>query len=204
MMTDNSLIFLSKNGSEIEPCKKEAFRYMNCKADYKSEELEKLYDECLNEYKKAASYKAVYRCADITQSAEEITDFGFCNISSTSLYKNMSDCRSAIVFAATAGAGVDRLLLRYSKISPAHAVVVSCIASSAIEVWCDEINDRINEKYITKPRFSPGYGGVSLEYQKDVLAFLDAERKIGITLNDALMMTPVKSVTAFIGIKEKK
>ena len=46
-MTDNSLIFLSKNGSEIEPCKKEAFRYMNCKADYKSEELEKLYEECL-------------------------------------------------------------------------------------------------------------------------------------------------------------
>ena len=46
-MTDNSLIFLSKSGSEIEPVKKEAFRYMNCKADYKDEELEKLYEECL-------------------------------------------------------------------------------------------------------------------------------------------------------------
>lgn len=203
-MIGNSLIFLSKNGDEIEPCKKEAFRYMNCKADYKDEELEKLYEECLTEYKKVASYKAVYRLADITQSAEDTTNFGFCSISNSSLCKNMSGCSSAVVFAATAGAGVDRLLLRYSKISPAHAVVASCIASSAIEVWCDEINDRINEIYITKPRFSPGYGGVSLEYQKDVLSFLDAERKIGITLNNALMMNPVKSVTAFIGIKEKK
>ena len=203
-MTDNSLIFLSKNGSEIEPCKKEAFRYMNCKADYKDEELEKLYEECLAEYKKVASYKAVYRLTDITQSAEDTTDFGFCSISNSSIYKNMSGCRSGVVFAVTAGAGVDRLLLRYSKISPARAVVVNCIASSAIEVWCDEINDKINEMYITNPRFSPGYGGVSLEYQKDVLSFLDAERKIGITLNNALMMNPIKSVTAFIGIKEKK
>ncbi len=203
-MTDNSLIFLSKSGSEIEPLKKEAFRYMNCKADYKNEELEKLYEECLTEYKKVASYKAVYKMTNVIQNIDSITDFGFCSISSGALNKNMSGCSSAVVFAATAGAGVDRLLLRYSKVSPARAVVASCIASSAIEVWCDEINGKINEIYKTKPRFSPGYGGVSLEYQKDLLSFLDAERKIGITLNDALMMNPVKSVTAFIGIKEKK
>ena len=202
-MTDNSLIFLSKNGDEIEPCKKEALRYMGCK-DNNIGDLEAVYEECLKEYKKVASYKAVYRFTDITQSADDTTDLGFCRISNDALYKNLSGCKSACVFAVTSGVGVDRLIMRYSKTSPAHAVITDCIASSAIEVWCDELNSAISSQYDTKPRFSPGYGGVSLEYQKDVLSFLDAERKMGITLNASLMMSPIKSVTAFIGIKEIK
>ena len=202
-MTDNSLIFLSKNGDEIEPDKKEALRYMGCR-DNNIGDLEAVYEECLQEYKKVASYKAVYRFTDIMQSADNTTDMRFCKISNDALYKNLSGCESAAVFAATAGVGVDRLIMRYSKTSPAHAVVTSCIASSAIEVWCDEVNGLISEQYVTKPRFSPGYGGMSLEYQKDVLSFLDAERKIGITLSDALMMIPAKSVTAFVGIIKNK
>ncbi len=202
MMTDNTIMFLSKNGDGIEPDKKEAFRYMGCRCDCCDEVLEKLYEKYKEEYKKAASYKAVIRKVDIALKDGNIVDFGFCKIQNENLYKNMSGCESAYVFAATAGIGADRLIMRYNKISPAEAMICDCIASSAIEVWCDEINDKVNELYKTKPRFSPGYGGVSLEYQKDVLSFLDAERKIGITLNDALMMQPVKSVTAFIGICE--
>lgn len=202
-MTDNTLIFLSKNGDEIEPDKKEAFRYMGCVSD-NTYELEAVYEECLREYKKVASYKAVYKLCDIAQCDNSAIDFGFCSIQNDALYKNLSYCGKSAVFAATAGVGVDRLILRYSKTSPSHAVVVSAIASSAIEVWCDEINGEINKIYKTKPRFSPGYGGVSLSYQKDVLSFLDATRKIGITLNDAFIMSPAKSVTAFVGIKEKK
>ena len=200
-MTDNSLIFISKNGDEIEPDKKEAFRYMNCKGDCKSEELENLYGECLREYKKIASYKAVYIKVSVLLKEDHMVDFGFCQIQNENLYKNLSGCDSAYVFAATAGLGVDRLIMRLGKISPAEAMVCDCIASSAIEVWCDEVNAEINKHYETKPRFSPGYGGVSLQHQKDVLSFLDAERKLGITLSDLLMMIPIKSVTAFVGIK---
>ena len=203
-MTDNSLIFLSKNGDKIQPNKKEALRYMGCKGKNSDRDFDEIYEECLREYKKAASYKAVYKMTQVAQSESYTTDLDFCEILNSALYKNLSGCKSAVVFAATAGVGVDRLIMRYSKTSPAHAVITDCIASSAIEVWCDEINDMINKQYETKPRFSPGYGGVSLEYQKDVLSFLDAERKIGITLNDALMMIPVKSVTAFVGIVKNK
>ncbi len=198
-MTDN-LIFLSKNGSEIEPDKKEACRYMGYKSDRKNEALEEIYSECLAEFKKAASYKAVYREVPISL-CDGIVDFGFCRIENENLYKNLSGCSSAVIFAATAGAGADRLIMRCSKISPAEGMVCDCIASSAIEVWCDEVNETAVCGRSAKPRFSPGYGGVSLAYQKDILAFLDAERKIGITLNDSMMMTPKKSVTAFIGIK---
>ncbi len=196
----NALNFLSKQGNEIEPNKREAFRYMGYKKEIKSEEIEALYDQCLKKYCDAASYKAVFR--QVTIAVEGTTvDFGFCKIENESLAKNLSGCSSAIVFAATAGAGVDRLIMRCSKLSPAEGMICDCIASSAIEVWCDEVNETAVNKNSSKPRFSPGYGGVSLEYQRDILTFLDAERKLGITLSDSLMMTPKKSVTAFIGIR---
>ena len=126
-MTDNSLIFLSKNGDEIEPDKKEALRYMGFKATNTDSDFDSIYEECLREYKKVATYKAVYRFTQVTQQPDDVTDFAFCSIPNASLYKNMSGCKSAAAFTATAGAGVDRLILRYSKISPAHALVTDCI-----------------------------------------------------------------------------
>jgi hypothetical protein len=203
MMTDNGLMFFSKDGSDIKPCKKEAFRYMGYKAEGGNEEIEKLYEKCNAEYKKAASYKAVMCKVPIAFKGDNIIDFGFCEIENENLYKNLSGCDGAYVFAATSGVAVDRLIMRYSSISPAEAMICDSIASSAVEVWCDEVNDEINKLYETKPRFSPGYGGVSLQNQKDVLSFLDAERKLGITLSDSLMMVPAKSVTAFVGVCKK-
>lgn len=202
-MNCNALIFLSETGEQIEPDKREAFRYMGYKGDSYNKELEEIYSDCLEEFIKAASYKAVYRETPIVVSAGAV-DFGFCRIENENLCKNLRGCKSAIVFAATAGLGADRLIMKYSKISPAEAMVCDCIASSAIEVWCDEVNEKCVGERKAKPRFSPGYGGVSLKYQKDILAFLDAERKLGITLNGSLMMTPVKSVTAFVGICEEE
>jgi hypothetical protein len=200
-MTDNSLIFLSKNGNEIEPDKKEAFRYMGCKSYCRNDELEEIYEKCKAEYKKAASYKAVMSKVPVTLKEDNVVDFGFCKIQNENLYKNLSGCDFAYVFAATAGIAVDRLIMRYGKISPVEAMVCDSIASSATEVWCDEVNSIAVGERQSKPRFSPGYGGVSLSYQRDIINFLDAERKLGITLSDTLMMIPRKSVTAFIGIK---
>ena len=51
------------------------------------------------------------------------------------------------------------------------------------------------------PRFSPGYGDFPLDCQKDIFAALDCG-SIGLTLNDNLFMTPSKSVTAVIGVRE--
>ncbi len=197
---NDSLVLISRGGSEIEPDKREACRYMGYTGKVKSDELEEIYRECLGLFKKEADYKALYKEVPITLQKGTV-DFGFCTIENESLYKNLCGCSSAVIFAATAGVGVDRLIMRLSALSAAKGMVCDCIASAGIEVWCDEVNSLAVGERQSKPRFSPGYGGVSLEYQKDILAFLDAYRKLGIALNDSLMMTPKKSVTAFIGIK---
>ena len=43
---------------------------------------------------------------------------------------------------------------------------------------------------------------LSLEIQKDILRVLSADKTLGITLNDSLFMTPVKSITAIMGVIE--
>ena len=53
-----------------------------------------------------------------------------------------------------------------------------------------------------RPRFSPGYGDFSIEHQRDIARVLDTARRIGLTVTDSLMLAPMKSVTAVIGVAE--
>ena len=39
--------------------------------------------------------------------------------------------------------------------------------------------------------------------QKDIFKILDCSKKIGLTLTDSLLMSPTKSVTAIVGIKDE-
>lgn len=165
--------------------------------------MEDIYEESLLEYKKAAIFKAVYRESSVTFFGEKGIRFDFGEIESESLRKNLDGCRSAFIFAATSGASVDRLILRQTKISAADAMITDCIASSGIEVFCDLINEEMREGRKLKPRYSPGYGDVSLCCQSEILSYLDAYRKIGLTLTEAYLMTPIKSVTAIVGILEE-
>ena len=49
-------------------------------------------------------------------------------------------------------------------------------------------------------RFSPGYGDLPLDLQPALCAALDAQRRLGLTVTDSLLLNPVKSVTAVIGL----
>ena len=87
----------------------------------------------------------------------------------------------------------------------ARAAVLQACAAAVTEAFCDEINQTIRddakkEGLICNPRYSPGFGDLTLDYQKTVFRKLNPER-IGVTLNDSLLMSPSKSVTALIGRK---
>lgn len=196
------ITFLTENVAKIGTDKKMVCRFMGCKSTALSEPLAEVYEECLESYTDTAEPKAVIRKTSVSFGEDDEVIFDFGSVKSESLRKNLEGCKSAFVFAATVGIGVDRRLKRLSLSSEAESMVYSCIASSGIECWCDFVNGRLSENHTLKPRFSPGYGGVPLEIQKDILQFLEAEKMLGLTLTESLMMIPVKSVTAFIGIVE--
>ena len=200
---NNSVFLRPASFDEIEINRKEALRYLGYTAELPAG-TDRLFDVAENEIKKHISLRACWAKTAVTVNEDNEVDLGFCKIKSKDLAKNLGGCRSAFVFAATTGTGIDRLIMKYQKIEPSKAVVIDALSSAAVEGLCNLLNGELKQGRKTVPRYSPGYGDVSLEYQKDILSFLDAQRKIGITLCESLFMTPVKSVTAIIGVMEEE
>ena len=114
-----------------------------------------------------------------------------------------------MIFAATIGVEIDRLITKYSRLSPAKAFCCQAIGAERVEELCDDFCESVNEKLgaggeMLKPRFSPGYGDLPLETQKMIFSLLDCPKRIGVTLGDSLLMSPSKSVTAFAGITKRQ
>lgn len=125
-------------------------------------------------------------------------------IESSSLSRNMKGCDTAVMMAATIGPGIDFLIRRSEAVSMLDAAICQAAGAAYVEAWCDEVNARINQFMeeqgrTGRPRFSPGYGDLALSLQKDFSRILDMPKNCGISLTDTLLMTPSKSVTAFIG-----
>ncbi len=161
-----------------------------------------LITECTEEFLKAADFRACY--TEVPVNADGEVDLGFKKIGCSSLKKNLSECESAYIFAATAGIETHRLIERNSVISPLKGMVTDCVGSAAIEAFCNKINLSFDNCECLRPRFSPGYGDMPLECQRDIIEFLQTNKNIGISLTESLMMVPVKSVTAIIGIGRGK
>ncbi len=124
---------------------------------------------------------------------------------SESLARNLSGCCGAILLAATIGPACDMLVRRAGVTSAVDASIYQAAGAAAIESFLDDMNDRYKADYeaqglFLRPRFSPGYGDLKLDHQKDWFRLLDITKQIGIELTDSLLMVPTKSVTAIIGI----
>ena len=121
----------------------------------------------------------------------------------------LAECQSTVLFAATVGVGMDRLIARYSRTQPAKALLLDALGSERIEALCDAFcESALAEKRVlglaVTPRFSPGYGKLPLELQRQLIGLLDTPRGIGLTLNESLLLSPTKSVTAIVGLKGKE
>lgn len=155
------------------------------------------------ELQQSFSYRVCYRQSAITwEEGMPVLPF-------TSQSKNLAKClqgtKEVILFAATIGLEIDRKIARYQKLSPTKALLMQAYGAERIEclcdVFCKEMQDELaKEGMRCTPRYSPGYGDLPLETQIDFFRLLDCNRQIGISLNESLLMTPSKSVTAIFGV----
>jgi hypothetical protein len=177
---------------------KEIKRYLGGENSISSTDVESLFREVEN----ILSYKVSYLVLPLEIIGERCVFEGL-EVSSKALSKNLFSCDKVLLFAVTVGIEFDRILVKYSKISPSKAVVLQAIGAERAESLCDTFvkwYERENALSLA-PRFSPGYADLPLEAQRDILKMLSAEKNLGITLGEGFLMTPSKSVTAFAGIK---
>lgn len=188
---------------KIEPKgfdKGEILRYLRCKEADEATTL--LLHSCIKEVEGNLSQNVCFAVFSLNID-RDYCDFGDFFVRSYDLAKNLSGCDKVLLFAATLGTYIDRLITKYSKISPSRALMLQAIGAERAEALCDAFCDSFAKEngVILKPRFSPGYGDLPLNTQREIFKFLDCQRKIALTLNDSLLMSPSKSVTAFVGIR---
>lgn len=180
-------------------CKKEILRYAGCPQTDSATEA--LLSACIGEMQNQCAGRVCYRILPVAQCGD-VCDFSLLRFRSHQLALRLAGCESALLFAATVGVETDRLIAKYGRISPAKALLLQAIGAQQIEALCDAFcsdAERLLGKTLM-PRFSPGYGDLAIETQRDIFAVLDCERQIGLTLNDSFLMSPSKSVTAIVGI----
>ena len=185
--------------------RREALRYAGVRGE--SIEAEQLLDECIKETADKFAYKLSYAEYPLTR-VENRLDFTFASVESRKLTEHLSGCESVIIFGATIGISIDRLISKYSRISPAKALILQGLGAERIEALCDRFCEeqkalKMQHGMLLTSRFSAGYGDLSLDFQEEIFRALDLSRGIGITLGENLIMSPVKSVTAIIGIKKE-
>lgn len=162
----------------------------------KDENVERLLELCLQESQALLTPRLCYRIFPIKITRERC-DFGDFVLTSSSLAVFLANSSKAAVFAATLGVGLDRLIQKYSLLSPAKALLLQAIGTQQIEALCDAFCLHLAS---CRERFSPGYADLSLDAQKSIFASLDCQ-KIGLTLCDSLLMSPKKSVTAIVPLR---
>lgn len=183
----------------------EILRYAGCRKSG-SAELE-LMESCLKELGDRLRCQVCWDTFPVSPTADGL-DLGFAWTGSRALARRLSGCRECVLFAATVGLELDRLIARYGAVSPARGLFFQAIGAERIEALCDAFCAQRSEELARQgrgvtQRFSPGYGDVPLAMQTDIFRVLDCSRKIGLTLNESLLMSPSKSVTAIFGITDR-
>ncbi len=182
----------------------EALRYLGVKGE--GEELFSVLEEVRAECEGVLSPAVCYTEVAV-ERAENVLFLNGEQVAGSALYRRLEGCKRAVLFAATVGVGIDRLLVKYGQTDSFRCALVQAIGTVYAESLCDEFCALLAEKkppFTPLPRFSPGYGDCPLTVQTQIFKWLCPQTRIGLTLNGSLLMSPSKSVTAIVGLKEGK
>ena len=181
--------------------RREILRYAMCPG-CTEEGMLGLMEDCIKECEASASfsYRVCYALLPVIKIDAKSGEVDLTHIKtvSKSLAGNLEGCSEVVLFAATVGPGIDRIIKKYSKLDPVRALFMQAIGAERVETMCNLFCDTYPEKL--RPRFSPGFGDLTLAIQPEILKILNASKNLSITLDEGFLMSPTKSVTAFAGI----
>ena len=188
----------------------EILRYLGYKDSGVTESIQKLLDRCEKETLQVIAPKFVYQRFPIAVSEDGIHVEGTTLVlRGEAIREHLKNCQEVFLVGATAGMALDRWIRRYMISEPDAGVVLDSCGIQAVEQIADlaekemEAMVEVEGLHLTW-RFSPGYGDLPLETQRELVDVLDLPRKIGVTLSESFLMMPSKSVTAILGIQDTK
>ena len=190
--------------------REEILRYLGYQGQPLSESMQQTIDRCAATTLRVIVPKYLYRRFPILRTSEGL------RVGNTPLLlrgedirTHLDNCEELYLLCATVGLPLEREIRTAMLLAPDEGVILDSCGTTAVEALADLAEEEIGRicaregKNLTW-RFSPGYGDLPLDAQRQLIEVMDAHRKIGLSLTDSLLMTPSKSVTAILGVTDTK
>ncbi len=195
----------------------EVLRYMGYKGQVVADDLDVRIDKNIEHAIDVSRPKGSVRFFDIADRVEpgegapadalpEIRLVGTAlTLRGRAVCRHLRDAVAVGVLCVTLGMENERELKRLSLTNGVDHVMFDAASTTLVERAADAAEAQIvaeacERGLYTNFRFSPGFGDMPLDTQPVLLATLDAQRLLGVTLAPSLLMTPTKSVTAVVGM----
>lgn len=127
---------------------------------------------------------------------------------SESLSKLLGNSSEVVLMSCTAGREiVEKISFEIKNGNAALGIILDSVASQTADGGLSWIMNFLNKllaregKKLTRHRYSPGFGDLSLSYQKTIFDILNLE-KLGMEVTGSCMLVPEKSVIAITGIED--
>ncbi len=190
--------------------REEILRYLGYKDSGVTERMEQLLNRCEAETLKILQSKYIYRRFPVEKGSDGIRIPGTALVLfGNDIQEHLKNCNEIFLLGATAGVELDKRIRRYMVTEPDVGVVMDSCGIQAVEQIADLAEKEMEQEVSAEGchltwRFSPGYGDLPLETQRELVRVLDTHRKISVSLTESCLMVPSKSVTAILGISDTK
>jgi 5-methyltetrahydrofolate--homocysteine methyltransferase len=190
----------------------ECARYLGYGTSSPDETVLRMMRECEEEVCETANPRFVYKVFPISRNEVGIALEGSSLVlTGNSIQEHLSGCHKAVLLCATLSDKIDRLIRRTELSDMAKAVIMDAMAAVAVEQLCDRAEEMIRSEYESHEeqayftwRFGFGYGDLPLQEEPLALKLLDADKRIGVNINDSLIMFPRKTTACIIGISDSE
>lgn len=178
----------------------EALRYLGYGSNKPDSNMKELLSFCEKELLENIYPNYVYKVFDLDDKCNLVNcDF---DLQGDDIKNHLKGCEKAVLMCVTLSSDVDKLIRVKQIGNMAQATIIDSMASALVEQACDKVEEIIRNElkgYKLTWRYGLGYGDFPLEGQKQFLNVLDAQKKVGVCVNNSFILTPTKSVTCVIG-----
>ena len=194
---------------KLEIPKDEVLRYLGYRSQLIDEKLDELIDLTIEESKTLIAPRFITSRCKVSLVENGVKLLGTSVIlTGNDIKEHLKDSKECVLMGVTIGGNIEKRINLYGKTNLTKSLILDSCATTAVEEICDKVEDYIkseaigNGEFITI-RYSPGYGDLSLDVQKDIINILKSEKTIGLTVSTHNLLMPRKSVTAIIGLIPK-
>jgi len=163
-----------------------------------------LFDEALALGRRLMEPRAVVRWVAVDRREPDALEAGGVTLTIPGIGESWGPAEQIVAGVCTLGGALER---RVGELWEARelplAAMLDSVGSGAVESLAEYVNDVLCQEGIRRGvrvtnRISPGYGAWDVSQQAELFR-LCAGEAVGVALNDALFMTPVKSISLLAG-----